>query len=52
MYALETWNAEGFGNLAYPDTLRIVIPGSTLITIGLQTAFFTLFLSMLRFQRR
>ena len=28
LYALVTWNDAGFGQLDYPDTLRIVIPGN------------------------
>jgi hypothetical protein len=52
LYALATWNEKGFGDLNYPDILRIVIPGSTLITVGFQTVLFSLFLSMLRLGRR
>jgi hypothetical protein len=38
VYALVSWNEAGFGRLDYPDTLRIVIPGATLIAAGMQTA--------------
>ena len=38
LYAVVTWNDAGFGQLDYPDTLRIVIPGATLIACGMQTA--------------
>ena len=51
-YALATWDDAGFGNLNYPDTLRLVIPGTTLITCGLQTMLSSLFLSMLGLRRR
>jgi glycosyltransferase involved in cell wall biosynthesis len=47
VYALLTWNRAGFGRLDYPSTLRIVIPGATLITCGMQTVLSSLFLSVL-----
>jgi glycosyltransferase involved in cell wall biosynthesis len=52
IYALSTWNEAGFGELDYPDTLRIVIPGATMITCGLQTVLAALFLSVLGLRRR
>lgn len=52
VYALATWNDAGFGQLNYPDTLRIVIPGVTLITCGLQTVLSSLFLGILGLKRR
>jgi glycosyltransferase involved in cell wall biosynthesis len=52
IYALSTWNEAGFGELDYPDTLRVVIPGATLITCGLQTMLAALFLSVLRLRGR
>jgi glycosyltransferase involved in cell wall biosynthesis len=52
LYALVTWNDAGFGRLDYPDTLRIVIPGATLIACGMQTALSALFLSVLGLRRR
>jgi glycosyltransferase involved in cell wall biosynthesis len=52
LYALATWNEAGFGQLDYPDTLRIVIPGATLIAVGFQTAFSALFLGVLGLRRR
>ena len=52
LYALTTWNDAGFGQLDYPDTLRLVIPGATLITCGMQTAFSALFVSVLGLRRR
>ena len=47
VYALTTWNKAGFGQLDYPETLRIVIPGATLIACGMQTVLSALFLSVL-----
>jgi glycosyltransferase involved in cell wall biosynthesis len=52
VYALANWNRAGFGRLDYPETLRIVIPGATLITCGMQTALSALFLSVLGLGRR
>jgi glycosyltransferase involved in cell wall biosynthesis len=52
VYALATWDEAGFGRLDYPDTLRIVIPGATLIACGMQTALSALFLSVLGLRRR
>jgi glycosyltransferase involved in cell wall biosynthesis len=51
-YALGRWNEAGFGPLDYPDTLRIVIPGATLICVGMQTVFSALFLGVLGLRRR
>jgi glycosyltransferase involved in cell wall biosynthesis len=52
LYAVAKWNNADFGALNYPDTLRIVIPGATLIACGMQTAFSALFLGVLRLRRR
>jgi glycosyltransferase involved in cell wall biosynthesis len=52
LYALATWNEAGFGQLDYPDTLRVVIPGVVLITCGMQTILSALFLSVLGLRRR
>jgi glycosyltransferase involved in cell wall biosynthesis len=52
LYALSTWNESGFGRLDYPTTLRIVIPGVTLITCGMQTVLSALFLSVLALRHR
>jgi glycosyl transferase family 2 len=51
-YAVAKWNEAGFGPLNYPDTLRIVIPGATLIACGIQTAISALFLGVLGLRRR
>jgi hypothetical protein len=50
--AVAMWNQQGFGDLDYPEILRIVIPGSTLIVCGMQTVLLSLFLSMLGLRRR
>jgi hypothetical protein len=40
------WYTSHFGNLEYEHTLRMVIPGATLITIGVQCIFFSFTLGM------
>jgi glycosyltransferase involved in cell wall biosynthesis len=52
IYALAAWNEAGFGRLNYPHTLRIVVPGATMITCGMQTALSSLFVSVLRLRHR
>lgn len=51
-FAVSRWNETGFGRLDYADTLRIVVPAATLIAVGLQTLFSSLFLSVLGLNRR
>jgi glycosyltransferase involved in cell wall biosynthesis len=50
--AVAMWNEQGFGDLDYPEIMRIVIPGSALIVCGMQTVMLSLFLSMLGLRRR
>jgi glycosyltransferase involved in cell wall biosynthesis len=52
IYAFAKWNSAGFGPLNYADTLRIVIPGATLIACGIQTILSALFVGVLGLQRR
>ena len=52
VYGVSRWNETGFGRLDYADILRIVVPAATLIAVGLQTVFSSLFLSMLGLSRR
>jgi glycosyltransferase involved in cell wall biosynthesis len=52
LYAVATWNEAGFGRLDYPDTLRIVIPGATLIACGMQTVLSALFLGVIRLRHQ
>jgi glycosyltransferase involved in cell wall biosynthesis len=52
IYAFARWNSAGFGALNYADTLRIVIPGATLIACGIQTILSALFVGVLGLQRR
>jgi len=50
--AFAQWAGGGFGPLDYPHSLRLVIPGATLLTLGAQTFFGSFLVSMLGLQRR
>jgi len=50
--AVGTWQSRSFGELDYSRTLRIIIPATTLITVGFQTLLSSFFLSMLALKRR
>ena len=45
--ALLIWGGSGFDKLDYRDTLRIVIPASTMLMLGVQTILASFFLSIL-----
>ncbi|OYP30386.1 glycosyltransferase family 2 protein [Rhodopirellula sp. MGV] len=45
------WWQSGFGTLEYPQTMRWVVPGVTLIAIGFQTAMGSLMAGVLMMQR-
>ena len=47
VYALGSWGAEGFGALAYAETMRLVIPSSTAILLGFQIIYSAFFVSIL-----
>ena len=46
--AFNVWRLNDFGNLDYAHTMRLVIPGTTLVMLGVQTLFWSFFLSILR----
>ena len=50
--ALLQWRAVGFGPLDYSRTMRWVIPGVTLTTLGFQSVLSSFFLSILGMRRR
>jgi glycosyltransferase involved in cell wall biosynthesis len=50
--ALVQWAGVDFGALDYPKSLRLVIPGATLVTLGAQTFFGSFLVSMLGLKRR
>ena len=47
LHAILIWRAAGYGNLNGPEILRIIIPGATAISIGIQMIFTSFFLSLL-----
>ncbi|HVQ39326.1 MAG TPA: glycosyltransferase [Pyrinomonadaceae bacterium] len=51
-YAYWYWDRLSFGNLDPRQTMRIVIPAVTCLTVGLQTLFSSFFLSILGLKRR
>ncbi len=48
--ALFIWGGTGFGALHYRETLRIAIPASTMLILGVQTVLSSFFLSILGIQ--
>lgn len=50
--ALAIWGGTGFGALHYRETLRIVIPASTMLILGVQTIFSSFFISILGIEHR
>ncbi len=45
--ALAIWGGSGFDQLDYRETLRIVVPASTMLVLGVQTILASFFLSIL-----
>jgi len=52
LYALWYWRIHHFGNLSASASLRIMIPGITILTLGVEITFASFFLSILRLKRR
>ncbi len=46
------WRAAGYGSLAYAETLRIVVPGVTLVALAAQTVFNSFMVSVLGLDRK
>jgi len=51
-WAAMTWYLAGFGPLDYPSTMRIVVPGATLVTAGGSLVLNSFLCSMLGLDRR
>ena len=45
--AIWKWKETGFGELNYAETMRVVIPGVTLIVLAVQTKIFSFLVSVL-----
>ncbi len=52
MAAVNQWREAGFGHLDYARTMRFVVPGVTLTSLGFQTILSSFFVSILRMRRR
>ena len=50
--AVNEWRVHDFGRLDYADTMRVVVPGVTLVVLGYQTVLSCFFLSLLGMRRR
>src|SRR5262249_48147823 len=50
--AVNKWRLTGFGHLDYSRTMRWVVPGATLMALGVQTIFSSFFVSILGMKRR
>jgi hypothetical protein len=46
------WRAGGYGPLPYSQTLRLVIPGVTLVALSAQTIFASFMVSILGLDRK
>jgi glycosyltransferase involved in cell wall biosynthesis len=49
--AVNEWRIRDFGRLDYADTMRIVIPGTTLTVLGFQTILSSFFVDIMRMRR-
>jgi hypothetical protein len=50
--AVNEWRVRDFGRLNYAETMRVVVPGVTLVVLGYQGVLSCLFLSLLGLRRR
>jgi glycosyltransferase involved in cell wall biosynthesis len=50
--ALSIWGGSGFNELNYRDTLRLVIPASTMLIVGVETVLSSFFISILTIEHR
>ncbi|HSD29981.1 MAG TPA: glycosyltransferase family 2 protein [Vicinamibacteria bacterium] len=50
--AVNEWRLAAFGSLDYGRTMRVVIPGATLVAVGVQVALGSFLVSLLAMQRR
>jgi hypothetical protein len=50
--AIWQWWLTGFGHLDYARTMRLVVPGATLVALGFQTVFSSFFVSILGMRRK
>ena len=46
------WQSHNFGALSYPESLRLVIPGTTMLTLGIEMIFSSFLLSLLQMDHK
>ncbi|MCZ6800628.1 MAG: glycosyltransferase family 2 protein [Nitrospirae bacterium] len=46
------WQNHAFGPLSYPDSLRLIIPGTTALTLGVEIIFSSFLMSILLLKRK
>ncbi len=46
------WHSQNFGALSYPHSLRLVIPGTTALTLGIEIIFSSFLMSLLRMSHK
>jgi glycosyltransferase involved in cell wall biosynthesis len=51
-WAIQIWVVSGFGPLDYAVTMRLVVPGSTLVAVGFQTGLSSFLISLLGLRRQ
>lgn len=52
LLAVNRWRLAGFGALEYASTMRLVIPGATLVALGFASAMGAFVISMIKLPRR
>jgi len=52
IWAFIYWKIRSFGPISYPESLRLTIPGITILTLGIETIFSSFFLSILGLNRK
>lgn len=52
LMAINQWRLSHFGSLDYAQTMRLVVPGATLVALGFQTILSSFFVSILGTRRR
>lgn len=52
LLAVNEWRLASFGNLEYSATMRLVVPGVTLVALGFQTVLAAFFVSILEMSSR
>jgi len=50
--AVNVWRMHGFGRFDYAETMRVVVPGVTLVVLGYQVILGCFFMSLLTMRRR